>query len=251
MGNTFPIHDIEISVIVPCYNEEGNILPLCRRIQEVLSPLHLGFELICVDDGSTDRTAEAIRRAQDQFAFLRGAYHERNGGIAKGWHTGFEKSRGRYVVTMDADLQYRPEDIVTLYERIKQGDIDLVQGWRKGQPDRGPLRKVLSSGLSLLLNVAFGTRLKDNKSGFILYRREVFGDLVQYRRKFKLFQHFVTVAAHARGYRIVQEPVRFDRRTWGESFIHSPFRFSAEVMFEFGKAMYEFRLKGPPSKREG
>jgi len=179
-----------------------------------------------------------------------GAFHDKNQGIVGGWYTGYEQSRGRYVVTIDADLQYRPEDILTLYLRMKQGDADMVQGWRRSQDDRGPLRKVLSSGLSFLLNVAFGTRLKDNKSGFILYRREVLGDLLQYRCKFSLFQHFITVAAHARGYRVVQEPVSFDRRNWGESFIQDPFQFSGKVMSEFAMAFYQFRLKRTREREE-
>lgn len=237
------MNDIEISVITPCYNEEGNILPLCRRINEALAPLGLGFEMICVDDGSKDHTADMIREAQKEYPFLTGVYKDTNQGIVAGWYAGYEKSRGRYVVTIDADLQYRPENIVDLYRRMQQGGADMVQGRRQSQVDQGLVRWVLSLGLSSLLNLTFGMRLKDNKSGFILYRREVLGDLLRYHSTFNLFQHFITIAAHSRGFTIVQEPVPFDRRKWGKSFIQNPLRFSWRVMGEFGRAIYEFRLK--------
>jgi phenylacetate-CoA ligase len=243
-----PKESIEISIIVPCYNEEGNILRLCKRVAETASSLGVAFEMIYIDDGSTDATADAIRKAQEAYPFVVGVYKRANEGIAAAWHAGYAVSRGRYVVTIDADLQYRPEDIAELYKKIKEGQADLVQGRRLNLIDQGLLRWILSVGLSFLLNVTFHTRLKDNKSGFIMYRREVLGDILAERWKFKHYQHFITIAACSKGYTIIQHPVPFGRRIWGTSFIQHPLRFSTGVLLEFGKAFYEFRLKSKKSK---
>lgn len=240
----------EISIIAPCYNEEGNIELLCERVRQALEPLEQPFELICIDDASTDSTKEKILQAQKDYDFVVGAFHDKNRGIVEGWRTGYKTSRGRFVVTIDADLQYRPEDIVSLYRRIKKDDADLVQGWRETQIQRSLLRKILSTGLSGLLNLIFGMRLKDNKSGFILYRHDVLGDILNYESKFHFFQHFVTIAAHAKGYKVVQLPVTFEQRHSGESFIVSPFQFSIKAALDIPKAIWEYRIRKPLKRLE-
>jgi len=242
--------EIEISVIAPCFNEEDNIEPLSRRLGDALSPLGVAFELICVDDASTDSTKQRIQQAQDKYDYVVGAFHDVNQGIVGGWRTGYEKSRGKYVVTIDADLQYRPEDIVTMYERINRGDADMVQGWRKVQVKRGLVRWIFTAGFSFLLNLVFWMRLKDNKSGFILYRRDVLGDLLDYRSSFAYFQHFITIAANSKGYRIQQVPVTFDQRHSGESFIQNPFKFSFQAALDIPKAIWEYRITRPHRKVE-
>lgn len=241
----------EISVIAPCYNEEGNIDLLCKRIHQALLPLGKPFELVLVDDASVDLTKEKILEAEKGYDFVVGAFHQVNRGIVQGWRTGYETSKGRYLVTIDADLQYRPEDIASLYERITKGDSDMVQGWRRVQKQRSALRKTLTSGLSGLLNLVFKMNLKDNKSGFILYKRDVLGDVLNDDSMFYYFQHFVTIAAHAKGYRIVQLPVTFDQRYSGESFITKPFRFSLKAALDIPKAIWEYRIRKPGKRLEG
>ena len=245
------MEDIQLSIIAPCFNEEGNIELLCERVGQALAPGDLGFELILVDDASTDQTAAAIRAAQERFDFVAGAFHEKNQGIVGGWKTGQAHSRGRFLVTIDADLQYRPEDITLLYDQALQTGADMVQGWRQTQVKRGLMRRALTSGLSVALNLAFGMWLKDNKSGFVLYKRDVMGDVLGQAKKFDHFQHFITIAAHARGYTIKQVPVTFDERNWGESFIQNPIRFSVKVLPEFWIAFVEFRLKRSQKRLEG
>jgi len=235
--------DIEISVIAPCYNEEGNIEVLCRRVKEALSPLNVPFELICVDDASTDATKNKIEKARKSFDFVKGVYHEINQGIVGGWKSGFKTSRGRFVVTIDSDLQYRPEDIVTMYNKAIEDDFDLVQGWREVQVQRSFARKFFTAGLSFLLNLIFRMKLKDNKSGFILYKREAFADILNYKSRFTYFQHFITIAAISKGYKIAQIPVTFDKRHSGQSFIASPIKFSYEAALDIPKAIYEYRIK--------
>lgn len=243
--------NIEISVVAPCYNEEGNIELLCKRVKEALSPLGVGFELICVDDASTDSTKSKIDIAEKKNDFVIGAYHKTNQGIVEGWRTGLNTSHGKYVATIDADLQYRPEDIVEMYYKAEQSKADLVQGWRQVQVERSLLRRFFTWSLSALLNLIFWMNLKDNKSGYILYRRDAFIDILGYKSNFRYFQHFITIAAIAKGYKIVQIPVTFDKRHSGESFIASPLKFSYEAAIDIPKAIYEYRLTNQKKKLEG
>ena len=244
--------DPEISVIAPCFNEEGNIAYLVRRVAESLEPLGVGYELICIDDCSTDDTLAKIRQAEAEHEFVRGAHHEKNGGIVKGWRTGYELSRGRMVVTIDADLQYRPEDMISMYEAIQADpEADLVQGWRQKQVERSAVRRFMTAGLSWLLNVTFGMKLRDNKSGYIMYKREVLGDLLTYAHHFRYFQHFVSIAANALKYRIIQVPVVFDRRHSGESFITNPWAFSFESALDIPRALWLFRIHKPKPALKG
>jgi hypothetical protein len=130
-----------------------------------------------------------------------------------------------------------------LYAETRTGNWDLVQGWRRFSEDNQPIRYALSVGLSLFLNAVFFMRLKDIKSGFILYKREVFADVLNHRGRYGMFQHFVTIAAQAKGYRITQIPVTFERRMAGESFITQPLRFSMRVFKEIPAAFVEYKIR--------
>ena len=237
---------LELSIIVPCYNEEENIALLVERIERALTPFESGgsrYEIILVNDGSTDRTGERIEEAARESRHVVARHHERNAGIVGGWRTGLAAAKGRFVLTTDADLQYRPEDIPALYQTAVEEGCDLVQGWRREHREGNRLRLVLSLGLSLLLNALFGMRLKDIKSGFILYRRETFEAILAYEGNYHHFQHFITIAAHAHGFTIRQIPIVFDKRNAGASFIQSPLRFSLRALHDIPIALWEFRLR--------
>ena len=232
----------DLSVIVPCFNEEGNIPLLLERTQKTLSEAGINGEIILVDDASSDRTAELIRAAEAERPNVRGCFHKVNQGIVGGWRTGLAASSGKYVVTIDADLQYQPEDIAVLFKAMDPALCDLVQGWRRFSSENHRIRYILSVGLSGMLNVLFGMRLKDIKSGFVLYKKEVFEDILTYKKDYLVFQHFITIAADAKGYRVRQVPVKFERRYAGESFITRPIRFSLKVLQDLPKALAEYRF---------
>jgi glycosyltransferase involved in cell wall biosynthesis len=160
-----------------------------------------------------------------------------------GWRSGLEASKGAWVLTTDADLQYAPEDIPILYQEMAAGDWDLVQGWRKDREEPNPLRDALSVGLSKLLQWVFSMDLQDVKSGFVVYRREVFRDILDFRMNYFSFQSLITVAAHFKGYRIRQVPITFFRRHAGESFIRRPLWFSIKAATDLPKAFYEYRIR--------
>jgi glycosyltransferase involved in cell wall biosynthesis len=236
----------DLSVIVPCFNEAENIPALVARTKAALETMGVAWEMILVDDGSQDRTRAKIEAAAAADPRVRGAFHEVNRGIVAGWVTGLEASRGRSVLPLDADLQYRPEDIPELWAAMTETAADLVQGWRIASPEHDPARRRYTAMFSGLLNMLFGMKLRDNKSGFILYRREAMQQVMAEREGFRLFQHFVAVAAHAHGFKIVEVPVAFDRRQAGASFITSVFRFALRAFADFPLALWKFRFAKKP-----
>lgn len=230
----------DLAVIAPCFNEEPNILALSERIGAALAGHPGGFELVLVDDGSSDGTWERIREAARLHDFVVPARHEKNRGLVEGWRTGMYAAHARRLVTIDADLQYRPEDIPLLVEAMDREHADFVQGWRQTQVKRGFLRTLLTAGLSVFLNVLFGMRLRDIKSGFVLYTRESMRVVLDFHYPFRYFQHFIAVAAHASRLKIVQVPITFDPRHAGESFITQPLKFSLQALEDIPRAFGEF-----------
>ncbi|MDD5556343.1 MAG: glycosyltransferase family 2 protein [bacterium] len=229
-----------VSVIVPCYNEEGNIEELVARTDTNFREHGIDGEIILVDDASTDGTAAKIREVMRRFPNVVTETHPRNLGIAGGWRTGLRLARGGYVLITDADLQYAPEDNAKLVARALETGADIVQGFRIGHNYSDSLRYSLSLGFCWTLNILFGCRLHDIKSGYIVFRREVFRDVLETRHRYRHFQHFVTISAVSKGYRIVQVPIIFYERHWGSSFITNPFAFSLGSLRDLPKALWEF-----------
>ena len=240
-----------LSVIAPCLNEQDNIGPLVTRTLATLAKLPVPAELILVDDGSTDRTWEQISRYAARDPRVVGVHHATNRGMEAGWRSGIARAAGELVCLIDADLQNRPEDIARLYEVWRASDtVDLVQGVRvQAEGARRLLR--FSQALNFLLNASFGTRLRDNKSGFILCRRQVLEDILKHRFRYRYFQSFLGVAACTRGYRIAEVETVFDDRTAGQSFLSRfPVIVSLRVLAELVKCRLELR-RNTSSDRSG
>jgi phenylacetate-CoA ligase len=243
--------NLDLSVVVPCYNEEDNLRELVGRTVHALAAEGVSrFEILLVDDGSTDATGTVINELADEYSQVVSVIHPENRGIVAGWRSGFEMSRGGVVLTTDADLQYAPEDIPLLYRECVSGSWDLVQGWRKNYREKSLLRKLLSTGFSGILRLLFFLPLRDVKSGFIAYRREVLEDILDYRFHYFSFQSLPTVAAHFKGYRMKQVPITFHQRFAGASSIESPILFSIRTALDLPKALVEYRfLKQRRKKR--
>jgi phenylacetate-CoA ligase len=234
---------IELSVIVPCRNEAENVLELAQRTQAVFESRQIHGELILVDDGSTDRTGELIDELAERHNFVRAVHHPHNLGMPAAWQTGLQAARGRYVVVMDGDLQYLPEDIYRLYREIKYSNADIVQGWRSHIGRPWDFRYLMSRTLDIMLQWLFSMRLFDIKSGFFICEREVFAHILRRRFSYAYFQTMIVVSAHHKGYHIRQIETLFEERKLGQSFISNfPFRVIARTLGDLAKGFVEFRL---------
>lgn len=231
---------IDLSVIVPCFNEEDNIEVLALRILDSFNKNSVEGEIILVNDGSSDKTLIKMERFSKQFNNIFVINHVKNLGITEAWNSGLKVSHGRYVVTIDADLQYRPEDIMQLYNLITNRNCDLVQGWRKEYKDKNLFRRFLSRALNRILNILFFKRINDIKSSFVIYKRDVFFDVLKSRKEFRTFQHFFILCALKKGYILRQVPITFSPRMKGESFIKNPMFFSFKVLLDIPKAILNF-----------
>lgn len=237
--------EMKLSLIIPCFNEEASLPTLLARTEPVVreGALTENVELIAVDDGSVDRTWSILQELAQRYSFLVPIRHERNCGLPEAWRTGAMAARSEVVCILDADLQYRPEEIPRLYEVWRRSGVDIVQGARTRERRLLDSRYLLSRGLNLLLNRLFGMLLDDNKSGFLVCRRDLFLQLLEERGAFRYFQTMVMVAAHSRGYTYYSLPTPFDARAAGRSFLgRFPLRVTAGVLADVLRGLVRYRL---------
>ena len=230
-----PTGDVTLSVIAPCFNEEANIDALVDRTLAMLDSIGESGELVLVDDGSSDDTRVRIRDRSTKDVRVRGVFHQRNQGIEAAWRSGLTAAAGRLVCLIDADLQNRPEDIAVLMAAYRSESHDLIQAVRHPAWSQERSR-IFTRGLNFLLNRSFGMRMRDNKSGFVLCRREVLQAILSHRFRYRYFQSFIGVAAHQRGFTIAEVDTTFDLRSGGRSFLpHRPVRVSMRILWELAK----------------
>ena len=200
-----------LSVVVPAMNEAGNIPSLHRAVTDVLEAANVTFELILVDDGSTDDTWQVIEALSRRDGRVAGLRHRRNFGKARGLATGFTAASGELIITMDADLQDDPAEIPRFLAKLDEG-FDLVSGWKQRRQD--PVGKTLPSRLfNATVRAVSGVQLHDFNCGFKLYR----ADVVRSIRLYGELHRFTPVLAHAEGFRVGELPVRHHPRRWGSS----------------------------------
>lgn len=236
----------QLSILVPCFNEAANLPELVRRLRATLRQMEVVGEILLVDDGSTDETARVVAELADQFHDVRGLRHAANRGLFAAWQTALREAQGRYVAVIDADLQYQPEDVASLWDHLHWTHCDIAQGARVNVWEAGSLRFWLSRGLNALLNLVFRMSLHDNKSGFFLTRREVAQEMLSYGERYFYPQTFVMVSAHARGFSIGEVRTVFARREQGQSFIRPvPIKTVALSLVDIARALPEFRWRGP------
>ncbi|MGG7518561.1 glycosyltransferase family 2 protein [Allorhizobium undicola] len=165
---------IELSVVVPFMNEEDNVGRMIERIAEALKDFGKPWELILIDDGSTDRTLTRARAYLDQPGLnLTIIEFQRNFGQAAGLQAGFDAARGRLIASLDGDLQNDPHDIPSMIAEMESRDLDLLCGWRKARQDALVLRKIPSWCANRLIGKVTGVRIHDYGCGLKLYRASI------------------------------------------------------------------------------
>ena len=234
----------DISVVAPCFNEEHNVGALVQRLQLVFQKKNLNGEIVLVDDASTDGTRAAILGLQKQWPNVKLVVHENNRGIGAGWRDGLASARGTYICFIDADLQNLPEDVWRLYREITLSNVDLVTGRRNHVGLKNGLSFVASRGLNALLNLVFGMHLSDNKSGFVIARKETLRHVLAHRFHYRHPQTFITVSATTKGYTIRQIETLFDSRRAGKSYLagSSLFKVTWQTFIDVCIGFVEFRL---------
>jgi dolichol-phosphate mannosyltransferase len=203
---------IALSVVIPVYNEEDSLPLLWEELRDVLVPLGVTFEVVFVDDGSRDRSAEVIRSFRDADARVRLVRLKANAGETAATVAGFNTARGRFIVTMDADLQNDPHDIPGMLRHLEQWDA--VTGWRVNRRVGDSLvRRVSSHIANRVRNAISEESIQDSGCTFRAFRRECLRGLTLYRG----FHRFIPTLLRMRGYRVLEVPVNHRRRRFGHS----------------------------------
>jgi glycosyltransferase involved in cell wall biosynthesis len=206
-----PTTEPEISVIIPVYNENESLPILYDRLVTVLDAIGMRWEIVFVDDGSTDGTSQTLVKMQQQDARVVVIAQRRNFGKSLALTAGFEVARGDILITMDGDLQDEPAEIPILLAKLNEG-YDVVTGWKKERQD--PLSKRIPSRIANRTTALMtGLNLNDMNSGFKIYRR----DCIQRITLYGDLHRYVPVLAHYAGFKVTEVPVVHHKRQFGKS----------------------------------
>lgn len=202
----------EISVVVPIHNERESIPDLVDNISTVLLENQLNYEIICVDDGSTDGSTDLLIELSKTRSDLCSVILRRNYGQTAAMAAGFENARGKVIITLDGDLQNDPTDIPHLLAKLEEG-YDMVSGWRKNRQDAALTRLLPSKIANWIIGRITGVKLHDYGCSLKAYRAELIADMHLYGE----LHRFLPALAFIEGARIAEIPVRHHARRFGQS----------------------------------
>jgi len=201
----------KLSIIIPVFNEEHSLEELNTKILQVLFDLSFDYEIIYIDDGSTDKSFEILEKLHLENPRVKVIQFKKNFGKSAALACGFKEAGGDLIITMDADLQDEPEEIPNLINKINEG-YDLVSGWKEKRKDS--LIKLISSKIfNFTASVLLGLKLHDFNCGFKIYRKEVVKDIDVYGE----MHRFLPALASQKGFKIAELKVRHSPRKFGES----------------------------------
>ncbi len=201
-----------ISVVIPAYNEEESIPILYEKLKKVLDSLNEDYEIIFVDDGSTDGTLKVLKEISGKDKKVKVIRFRRNYGQTAAMYAGFEHAKGDVIITMDADLQNDPEDIPRLLEKMKEG-YDIVSGWRKDRKDPFLSRKLPSMIANKIISAVTGVKLHDYGCTLKAYK----ADIAKRYRLYGDMHRFLPALAKRFGAKITEIPVKHHPRLYGKS----------------------------------
>lgn len=201
---------IEISVVVPVFNEEENLPILIPEIVEVLRSLGKRYEMIFVDDGSVDRSRQLLKEMRPHYPQMRILGFKKNCGETAAGAAGLREAKGEIVITIDADLQNDPKDIPTMLETLK--NYDMVTGWRREREDSW-MKRITSRMANRIRNQLSGETIRDSGCTFRAYKRECLRNI----KWFKGMHRFVPTLVKMEGFRVVEIPISHRPRKFGVS----------------------------------
>ncbi len=201
-----------LSIVIPIHNEEPAILPLYDRLTHVLEGLQKPYEIIFVDDASTDRSFDLLANLVETDGRLKVIRLRRNFGQTAALAAGFDEAQGAVIVSLDGDLQHDPGDIPALLAKIEEG-YDIASGWRKNRIDNAVTRKIPSRIANWLMAKISGLDLRDFGTTFKAYRAEVLKDVNLYGE----LHRFIPALASFYGARVAEVPIRNTPRVGGGS----------------------------------
>ncbi len=229
---------IDISVVIPLYNEEGSIQALYTSLTKALGDYGKNYELIFIDDGSRDSSNEKLLVLRELDRHVRLITFRRNQGKSAALSIGFRGAQGEYVVTLDADLQDDPKEIPNLIAKLEQGS-DLVSGWKKKRRD--PLTKTIPSKIfNGVTGFLSGIKIHDFNCGLKIYRNEVVKELSVYGERHR----FLPVLAYMQGFNVSEIPVLHHPRRHGKTKFGA-YRFIAGF-FDLLTLMFRMRFLTKP-----
>ena len=214
---------VDVSVVIPLLNEEESLTPLTKWIFSALEDQTFSFEILFIDDGSTDQSWETISDLVQQYANIQGIRFTRNFGKSQALHAGFEASQGKYVVTLDADLQDSPEEIPQLIKSLKEKGYDLISGWKKKRFDSILFKNLPSKLFNWAARRVSGIYLHDFNCGIKAYRSEVVKTIDVHGE----MHRYIPVLAVQKGFdKIGEQIVKHQARKYGKT------KFGADRFFK-------------------
>ncbi|OGH05953.1 MAG: glycosyl transferase [Candidatus Levybacteria bacterium RBG_16_35_11] len=201
-----------ISIIVPVFNEEESLPHFYKELKKNVSKLDKNYEIVFVDDGSTDSSLNIIKALEGQDKNVKIVRFRKNQGKAEALTLGFEKAEGDFIITLDADLQDRPDEVGKLLKKVKSGRFDMVTGWRRSRQDNF-LRKMPSRLFNLLVFIFRGLKLHDYNSGLKVYTKEAAKSLNLYGG----MHRFIPILLDMNGFKVGEIPVIHSKRKYGKA----------------------------------
>lgn len=205
---------MQLSIVIPLLNEEESLNELYNWIATVMRSNSFSYEIIFIDDGSTDNSWRIIKKLSTEDPSVKGVKFNRNYGKSQALHVGFEKAEGDVVITMDADLQDNPEEIPELYSLITKDHFDLISGWKKKRYDSVLAKNLPSKLFNAAARKTSGLKLHDFNCGLKAYRKEVVKNIDVYG---EMHRYIPVLAKNAGYYKIDEKVVQHQARKYGKT----------------------------------
>jgi len=202
----------KFSLVIPVFNEDESLPELLEKIQLFFKKFKHSFEVIFIDDGSTDNSLNLLKQFSKENNNIKVFSFRRNLGKSPALMMGFSKAQGDYVMMLDADLQDDPENIKVMFEYMQKNNLDLVTGWRRDRKD-STYKRITSKFFNKLVSLLFGANLHDLNSGLKLYKLDLAKELEIYGG----MHRFIPIIAKEMGYKVGEAPTTHNPRKYGKS----------------------------------